>query len=125
MVDPWAVLERLVSLQPQGAVFILSVPNIAHAWVRLNLLIGRFRYAERGILDSTHLRFFTGESFRNCIVDAGLQINDFTVSPVPLTLLSPFFSNSGIGRSLTEVFHWFTLRFPLLMGYQLIARAIK
>ncbi|MBZ5671576.1 MAG: hypothetical protein LAO04_17845, partial [Acidobacteriia bacterium] len=43
-----------------GGTVIVSVPNVAHLWVRLSLLAGRFDYADRGILDRSHLRFFTG-----------------------------------------------------------------
>ena len=42
----------------------MSLPNVANIWVRLNLLFGRFNYSRVGILDETHLRFFTLESFK-------------------------------------------------------------
>ena len=45
-------------LAPGGYV-VLSVPNVAHADVALALLDGRFRYTDTGLLDRTHLRFFT------------------------------------------------------------------
>ena len=61
--DPLAVMRRLNRLLAPGAVVIVSVPNVAHLWVRLSLLLGRFEYAERGILDGTHLRFFTRRTF--------------------------------------------------------------
>lgn len=58
-VDPVAFVEQLKSfLAPNGAV-VLSVPNIAFAGVRLALLDGRFDYVDSGILERTHLRFFT------------------------------------------------------------------
>ena len=52
----------------------MSVPNVAHLWVRLSLLLGRFDYADRGILDRTHLRFFTRRTFLAMLTEAGLAV---------------------------------------------------
>jgi O-antigen biosynthesis protein len=57
--DPLSALININrQLKPAGVV-VVSVPNSAHAWVRLQMCFGHFEYAERGILDKTHLRFFT------------------------------------------------------------------
>jgi 2-polyprenyl-3-methyl-5-hydroxy-6-metoxy-1,4-benzoquinol methylase len=76
------------SLRPRGLV-IVSVPNVAHLWVRLNMLLGRFGYADRGILDRTHLRFFTLSIFKRFLADAGLEWDEIVATPVPLLLLVP------------------------------------
>ena len=68
---------------------IISVPNVAHLWVRLQLLLGRFDYADRGILDRTHLRFFTRRSFAAFLGDAGLDVEELVATPVPLPLVVP------------------------------------
>lgn len=60
--DPARVLASLLRYLGRDGLVIVSVPNIAHLWVRLQLLIGRFDYTDRGILDRTHLRFFTRKS---------------------------------------------------------------
>jgi hypothetical protein len=65
------------------------VPNIAHLWIRLLLLAGRFDYFDRGILDHSHLRFFTERSLRAMLVDAGLSIERFTATPAPLYQILP------------------------------------
>lgn len=63
LVDPWATVERLSTKLKPGGAFITSVPNVRHVQVLFNLLVrGRFRYTDSGILDRTHLRFFTRES---------------------------------------------------------------
>ena len=60
--DPWAILGNIKeNLKPDGYV-VASIPNIAHGAIRLALLEGRFDYTSLGILDDTHLRFFTRES---------------------------------------------------------------
>ena len=76
------------TLGPRGTV-IVSVPNVAHLWVRLSLLAGRFDYADRGILDRTHLRFFTRRSLLALLRAAGLAVVELAVTPVPLPLVVP------------------------------------
>jgi len=71
-----------------GAI-VVSVPNVAHLWVRLSLLAGRFDYADRGILDRTHVRFFTRRTFLDFLGQAGLTVEALHVTPVPLPLVVP------------------------------------
>jgi 2-polyprenyl-3-methyl-5-hydroxy-6-metoxy-1,4-benzoquinol methylase len=118
------VLNRLAGLQPKGCTFIISVPNVANLWVRLNLLLGRFDYTERGILDRTHLRFFTRKTLMSLVKNAGLRVNSIQVTPIPLELVSPFFTTS-LGVVFHAIFAWFTSLFPTLLGYQFIVEAKK
>jgi predicted TPR repeat methyltransferase len=76
------------SLSPEGHLFV-SVPNIANVTVRLGLLFGIFEYRERGILDSSHLRFYTMGSIRREIESAGFRIIAFRGSSVPIRLIVP------------------------------------
>jgi 2-polyprenyl-3-methyl-5-hydroxy-6-metoxy-1,4-benzoquinol methylase len=75
VTDPLRVLKALVEqcLVAHGRV-ILSLPNIAHGSVRLALLQGRFDYQDYGIMDRTHVRFFTRSSALALINDAGLEV---------------------------------------------------
>ena len=74
MLDPAEALRRsLAHLRPGGSV-VISLPHIAHGSVRAMLLAGRFDYADRGILDSTHLRFFTRTGIAHLLADAGLAL---------------------------------------------------
>jgi len=68
---------------------VVSVPNVAHLWVRLQLLAGRFDYADRGILDRTHLRFFTRRTLVELLERAGLVVAHLHATPVPLPLIVP------------------------------------
>ncbi|PYM31719.1 MAG: class I SAM-dependent methyltransferase [Candidatus Rokuibacteriota bacterium] len=123
LVDPLRVLVELDrALVPDGFV-VISVPNIAHLYIRLLLLVGRFDYIDRGILDDSHLRFFTERSLRALIADAGLTVERFTATPAPLYQILParwhkrwvaatHAVNAVIARSL-----------PRLLGYQLIVLA--
>lgn len=69
--DPFMFLNILSSLIHSGTRIILSVPNVAFGAVRLNLLRGNFRYVDSGILEKTHLRFFTLESLQQLVSNAG------------------------------------------------------
>ena len=88
--DPWAVLAWLRTLLPadgSGRV-VVSVPNIAHWTARRALLRGRFDYADHGLFDRTHLRFFTRESVRELALRAGFAVLEERPAGAPLPLES-------------------------------------
>lgn len=70
-------------LRPEGFV-VASIPNIAHGAVRLALLEGRFEYDELGLLDNTHLRFFTRDSLYQLFEDSGYCIEAETSTQLPV-----------------------------------------
>jgi methionine biosynthesis protein MetW len=86
--DPWSVLRALA---PVGDRVVASVPNVAHWTGRRALLRGRFPYAEHGLFDRTHLRFFTRASARALAEGAGLRVVEerFAPAPVPLQARIP------------------------------------
>jgi len=64
MVSPGAALSITKALlRPQG-IIIASIPNVAYIGVRIRLLFGKFKYQESGLMDATHLRWFTLETIR-------------------------------------------------------------
>lgn len=74
LTDPWATLERLIGcLKPGGKIFASS-PNIAQWQVVRGLILGRFTYEGSGIMDRTHLRWFTPESYRSMLDGAGIEV---------------------------------------------------
>jgi 2-polyprenyl-3-methyl-5-hydroxy-6-metoxy-1,4-benzoquinol methylase len=76
LLDPLGVLRAAVNkLAPDGAV-VISIPNVTHIDLRLALLQGRFDYQPTGLLDSTHIRFFTYESLIDLLDEAGLLVTD-------------------------------------------------
>jgi len=72
--DPWAVLAATRALLADDARVIASIPNIAHWSARREIALGRFPYAESGLFDKTHLRFFTLASARALAQTAGYEI---------------------------------------------------
>jgi 2-polyprenyl-3-methyl-5-hydroxy-6-metoxy-1,4-benzoquinol methylase len=72
LVDPWAALRLLHARTAASCRLLLSVPNVRHYKVVLPLLFkGEFRYADEGIMDRTHLHFFTRESLLESLHDCG------------------------------------------------------
>jgi 2-polyprenyl-3-methyl-5-hydroxy-6-metoxy-1,4-benzoquinol methylase len=74
LVDPLAVIRRLLPFLDDGGAFVLSVPNIAHGSVRLALLEGAFDYQDVGLLDRTHKTFFTRQSLERMLDEADLGV---------------------------------------------------
>lgn len=75
LVDPEAVLRQVRPFLAEGGRVLASIPNIAHSAIALELLQGRFVYQPRGLLDNTHLRFFTRQSVSQLFEAAGYVIS--------------------------------------------------
>lgn len=84
---PIGILRGYLDLLKEDGTVIVSLPNVGLWSVRLSLLTGRFRYQETGVLDHTHLRFFTRRTAREMIEQAGLKIVRRTYNP---GLVRPF-----------------------------------
>jgi 2-polyprenyl-3-methyl-5-hydroxy-6-metoxy-1,4-benzoquinol methylase len=76
LVSPGAVLARARGYLAEDGYIVVSLPNIAHYSVRKDLLLGRFDYQQYGLLDRTHLRFFTLRTARQMLEEAGYAIED-------------------------------------------------
>jgi len=115
--DPEGVLRRTHRHLTKDGVILLSLPNIAHWSVRYELLRGRFSYADSGLLDATHLRFFTYRSACDLIARAGFQILSFdVVHRCPL-----YWRLSSLYRVYETLINRFVRNCaPNLLGYQLI-----
>jgi len=117
---PENLLAECRRLLAPGGSLLISVPNVANITVRLALLFGRFEYAPRGILDRTHLRFFTRRSARRLIEECGFEVvrEETTVMPVELALgVSP--ANRAM-KLANRVLHVATRLLPGLLGYQFV-----
>jgi 2-polyprenyl-3-methyl-5-hydroxy-6-metoxy-1,4-benzoquinol methylase len=102
---------------------IVSVPNVANVTVRLALLLGRFDYATRGILDKTHLRFFTRSTARALIIKSGYDITQEKATIMPIELVLGLSSRSPVMRIVNFMLRLITHILPGLFGYQVMIRA--
>jgi 2-polyprenyl-3-methyl-5-hydroxy-6-metoxy-1,4-benzoquinol methylase len=119
--DPLASLRQAVrKLKPTGFV-VTSLPNIAHGDVRIALLQGKFRYSESGLLDRTHVQFFTLETAHELLSKAGLVVVDTKRVVMPL-----FQSELGVKRS--EVNHEILDELhadPEVESYQFVMKSVR
>lgn len=110
------------SLAPDGRIFV-SVPNIANITVRLGLLFGVFEYRERGILDNTHLRFYTLRTIRRELENAGFEIVAVRGSSIPIRLIIGGFTPGLLLRAGEKLLTFITRLWLSLFAYQIIVVA--
>lgn len=122
--DPAATLAWVEELLLPGGRVLISVPNVAFISVRLGLLVGRFEYQPRGILDKTHLRFFTRRSLLREIRSARLQPQRLWEVPPPLPLVFPATARWP-GRVVLEAAALAARLWPGLCAYQFVVEATK
>lgn len=72
--DPVRVLQMAASHLRDEGIVIVSMPNVAHIKIRFRLLVGRFEYEEWGIMDRTHLRFFTLDTAQQLLRVSGFEV---------------------------------------------------
>lgn len=113
---PEEVLKGAQHALTQRGFVIASIPNIANWWVRKNLLFGKFEYEPIGIMDETHLRFYTIDTARQLFYDAG-----YNIEVMEHRYSFPFFRvRKFSGRMLTKILG------PILPGmfsYQMVIKA--
>ena len=80
LVDPWTMLRRVRKLLRDAGTVVASIPNVQHWSVLANLMRGRWEYTPYGIMDRTHLRFFTKSSIRDLFVSTGFTPHE--ISPL-------------------------------------------
>ena len=114
--SPQAILTRLKNLLKPGGKILLSLPNVPNIWVRL---FPRLREKAVGVLDESHLRFFTLASSKKLATDSGLDIVHLKATPIPLAAVRPsthkhtLSLRQAINRGVTKVA-------KALFGYQFI-----
>jgi methionine biosynthesis protein MetW len=74
LARPQDLLARLHRLMDRHGRLIVTGPNVAHWHTRWNLMLGRWNYAEAGIMDETHLRWFTRATWRKLLEESGFEI---------------------------------------------------
>jgi 2-polyprenyl-3-methyl-5-hydroxy-6-metoxy-1,4-benzoquinol methylase len=95
--DPLGVLEKyLAFVKPGGRVF-LSVPNMVVWTNRLRLLLGVVRYADTGVMDRTHVRFFTFRTAKELVAASGCRVERVASTPYLVRAVLPL-----LKRALTR-----------------------
>jgi 2-polyprenyl-3-methyl-5-hydroxy-6-metoxy-1,4-benzoquinol methylase len=108
LVDPVEVLKTLSPLLKKGGSIVYSIPNMAHAIVRINLLSGDFNYGNTGLLDKTHLHFYNYNEVNRVFNDAGYKIitenNVYKVMPNELVMQALDFVGIDANTKIEEIF---------------------
>jgi 2-polyprenyl-3-methyl-5-hydroxy-6-metoxy-1,4-benzoquinol methylase len=114
LVSPEHALKRIVDGLPMGATVIISLPNVAHFAVAAKLfLLGRFTYFDYGIMDRTHLHFYTERTALELATTAGLA----PVAGIVTLMASPWYWR------IVNVFAAFLLRRRL--AFQFVFASVK
>jgi O-antigen biosynthesis protein len=87
--DPRSTLTASKALLREGGFVVASIPNIAHGAIRLSLLLGTFHYQPLGIMDDTHLRFFTRKTVEALFEECGFAIETLERTALPVLSNSP------------------------------------
>lgn len=104
MYNPWTHLEALSRHLPQDAQVIVSMPNAGHFSVLENLAAGTFPYQATGILDVTHVRFFTLAGMQAMFRQTGFRIEStWSLNATPNVEIAEFPAQVQIGKLLLEV----------------------
>jgi 2-polyprenyl-3-methyl-5-hydroxy-6-metoxy-1,4-benzoquinol methylase len=121
--NPLGVLKRLCEAASGDAKFIISLPNVAHLAIRMMLLFGRFPKMERGILDRTHLHFFTRDTALDLLKQAGLRAEKVSCTGVPLDEVWKEGEGKALYKLMTKTQHAALAVAPRLFGFQWIILA--
>jgi 2-polyprenyl-3-methyl-5-hydroxy-6-metoxy-1,4-benzoquinol methylase len=104
MYNPWAELEFLARHLPPGAQVVVSLPNVGHFAVLEQLARGAFPYSPQGILDVTHVRFFTYAGMLEMFDQTGFEVESASaLSRSPATPIAQFPARVVAGKLALEV----------------------
>ena len=118
--DPLTVLRRSLGLLRPGGSVVISIPHIGHGDVRLALLKGRWDYSPLGLLDDTHLRFFTRDNLLELLRAAGLAATDIRRTTTPLGTTELKVDLSQYDQALIDE----VMQDPEATTYQFVVRAV-
>jgi 2-polyprenyl-3-methyl-5-hydroxy-6-metoxy-1,4-benzoquinol methylase len=120
LIEPVKTLKSLAKKLTDEGKLIISLPNIANFYIRWQLMMGKWEYSDKGILDEDHKYFYTEKTAREMIEKSGLKILRNKPTPIPLPLVSKVFK---LGKPLffVHVVSNILVRFwPNFFSYQFI-----
>jgi SAM-dependent methyltransferase len=87
--DPQATLVWLRGLLAPEGRLVASLPNSGHAYVRWNVLLGRFPEHDRGLFDRTHLHYYTWDCWQRLFAEAAFEIDSVQPTATPIGMATP------------------------------------
>jgi 2-polyprenyl-3-methyl-5-hydroxy-6-metoxy-1,4-benzoquinol methylase len=107
----------------EGGRLVISTPNVALWFYRLSLLVGRFEYGPRGVLDRTHVHLFTRDSFRRQVEQAGFHVVGERVTALPFEVVFESTGRSRLLQRIARLYHALARLWPKMFAYQFILEA--
>ena len=120
--DPDSLLDQCKTALDSRGKLIVSVPNSVNLTVRLMVLLGRFEYSDRGILDWSHLRFFTRKTIRALLEGHGYRVTAVLHTIIPIERVLPLRSENRLLRFGSRVMRGLTAIAPGLFAYEILLR---
>ena len=117
--QPGRILKQATDLLRPGGEVLLSVPNVSHWYPRARMALGTFGYDRRGILDDTHLRFFTRRSLRRLVRDAGYDVVEERATGLPISAMS---GSGGLSSAIRRIDEMLVRFRPTFFAYQYVLR---
>ena len=120
---PAILLRDLRAVLAPGGRLAASLPNSGHAYVRWNVLTGRFPAYDRGLFDRTHLHFYTWRGWLELFQGAGFRVETLRCSGVPIGLALPKWEGSALVRALEKMSYESARWWKTMFAYQFIVTA--
>jgi SAM-dependent methyltransferase len=117
--EPERLIRQMTDCLAENGVVLASVPNISHWYPRSRVALGLFNYDQRGILDRTHMRFFTRRSFLALARRCRLEPRSSSHAGLPLDVITP--GRRGLlGRAVRRFDASMVRAWPTLFAYQFV-----
>jgi 2-polyprenyl-3-methyl-5-hydroxy-6-metoxy-1,4-benzoquinol methylase len=121
MRRPDILLQQMAQVLAPNGELLVSTPNFGHWYPRIRVATGTFGYDRRGILDETHLRFFTAKTLRTLFSSHGLDITELRHTGLPFDVLSRGDTRSA--RFARRIDNALVRARPTMFAYQFVVRA--
>jgi 2-polyprenyl-3-methyl-5-hydroxy-6-metoxy-1,4-benzoquinol methylase len=118
---PDILLQQMAQVLGPNGELLVSTPNFGHWYPRIRVATGTFGYDRRGILDETHLRFFTAKTLRTLFRSHGLDIAELRHTGLPFDVLTR--GDTQLARVARRVDHALVRARPTMFAYQFVVRA--
>lgn len=106
LADPWQLLVRIRASIPSDGCIAACIPNMQHWSVVHRLITGELHYEDQGLLDRTHLRWFTVKTMQTLFIDCGFKIESITpriFNEPPRQQIAPVLNQLALSFGATEV----------------------
>jgi len=123
VADPGRLLTQMERVLSPGGEILISTPNFCHWYPRIRVASGMFDYDRRGILDETHLRFFSRRSLARTVASSGLEVLELRYTGLPFDALS---TGETLGARVSRRLDRLLVKLrPTLFGYQFVLRTAR